>query len=158
MDKEKQKDYVRRVSQANKTELVAITFEIMLDGIDEAKEYLDEGNTDEFKLKLKTTGRFLSELMHALDFGASLSLQLLRLYEYVQRILISCEMSGCDRGLASARKVLAGLGAAFSEISSQDTSGCVMENAQPIYAGLTYGKGVLNEADMAAGTNRGFLA
>lgn len=33
----------------------------------------------------------------------------------------------------------------FEEIAKQDTSGPVMENSQQVYAGLTYGKGSLNE-------------
>ena len=45
------------------------------------------------------------------------------------------------------------------KISSEDTSAPIMENAQTIYAGLTYGKGSLNETYLnAQDYNRGFKA
>ena len=155
MDKEKQKDFARRVSQANKTQLVAITYDIILEIIKCAKE---ADNVDGFRAELKSAQKFLGELMRSLDFKYPISVNLLRIYEYVKVILVSSEISGENRGLDSAESVLIKLGSAFHEISSQDNSGAVMENAQQIVAGLTYGKGTLNEADMTAGANRGFLA
>ena len=158
MDKEKQKDFARRVSQANRTQLVAITYDIMLENIKCAYNSLENGKTEEFRAELKSAQKFLGELMRSLDFKYPISVNLLRIYEYVKVILVSSEISGENRGLDSAESVLAKLGSAFHEISSRDNSGAVMENTQQIVAGLTYGKGTLNEADMTAGANRGFLA
>ena len=158
MDRERQKDFVRRVSQANRTELVAITYEIILDNIDNAEKYLAEPAVPEYRQELKMAEKLLGELMRSLDYTYPIAAQLLQLYEYIQRILVASEISGCDKGLASVRNVLEKLKAAFLEISAQDDSGSVMENAQQIYAGLTYGKGTLNESDMSSGANRGFLA
>ena len=70
---------------------------------------------------------------------------------------ITSSFAGKDKGLDSAESVIGKLSSAFHEIASQDDSEAVMENTQQIVAGLTYGKGTLNEADMSAG-NRGFLA
>ena len=158
MDKEKQKVYAMRVSQANKTELVAVTFDIIVDNIESAATSLNSGNIEEFRSELKMGQRFLGELMRSLDFKYPISKELLRLYEYVQRILVGSDVSGTDKGLLSAKSVMEKLGSAFNEISIQDKSGSVMENSQQIYAGLTYGKGTLNEADMGAHSKRGFLA
>lgn len=157
MDKEKQINYTRRVSQANKTELVVITYDIMLDSISGA-EAVQASDLTEYRKCLKTAQRFLGELMHALDYRYELSKNLLQLYMYVQRILIASEISGTDRGLEDAKRVIAGLRKAFDEIVVQDTSGSVMENTQTIFAGLTYGRSSLNETDMNIGGNRGFLA
>lgn len=158
MDKEKQKDFARRVTQANRTQLVAVTYDIILEHLKCAKEYLVNGNKDEYRSELKSAGKFLAELMRSLDFKYPISVNLLRLYEYVQVVFVSSEISGENRGLENAENVLTKLGSAFATISKEDTSGPVMENTQQIVAGLTYGKGTLNEADMSSGTNRGFLA
>ena len=158
MNKEKQKDFARRVTQANKTQLVAITYDIILESIKCAKGYLEKGGRDEFRSEIKSAGRFLAELMRSLDFKYPISVNLLRLYEYIQVVLVSSEISGEDRGLESAEGILLKLGSAFEQIAGRDDSGPVMENTQQIFAGLTYGKGTLNESDVAAGTNRGFLA
>jgi flagellar protein FliS len=158
MTGEKQRDFARRVTQANKTELVAVTCDIIRENIDCAAECLKTGDVTGYRSELKSAGRFLAELIRSLDFRYPIAKDLLSIYEYVQRILVSSEISGKDRGLAGIRGIISRIGSAFEEIAPQDTSGSVMENSQQIYAGLTYGKGTLNEADMAAGTNRGFLA
>ena len=158
MDKEKQKDFARRVSQANRTQLVAITYDIILENIKCAYACLKDERTEEFRSELKSAQRFLAELMRSLDFKYPISVNLLRIYEYVKVIFVSSEISGENRGLESAEQVLSTLGNAFHEISAQDDSEAVMQNTQQIVAGLTYGKGTLNEADVTAGLNRGFLA
>ncbi|MBP5533581.1 MAG: flagellar protein FliS [Lachnospiraceae bacterium] len=157
MTKEKQKEFAMRVSQANKTELVAITYDIILENISCAKDALKKNDVEEFRTELKSAGRFLAELMHSLDYNYPISVNLLKIYEYVQKLFISSSFSGKDKGLDSAESVFSKLSSAFHEIAVQDDTGSVMENTQQIVAGLTYGKGTLNEADMSAG-NRGFLA
>jgi flagellar protein FliS len=157
MTKEKQKEFAMRVSQANRTELVAITYDIMLENISCAKESLKKNDIEGFRTELKSAGRFLAELMHSLDYNYPISVNLLKIYEYIQKIFISSSFAGKDKGLDSAESVIGKLSSAFHEIASQDDSEAVMENTQQIVAGLTYGKGTLNEADMSVG-NRGFLA
>ena len=158
MTGEKQRDFARRVTQANKTELVAVTCDIIIENIDCSLDFLKNDDVTGYRRELKSAQRFLAELIRSLDFRYPIAKDLLSIYEYVQRILVSSEISGKDRGLAGIRGIISRIGSAFEEIAPQDTSGSVMENSQQIYAGLTYGKGTLNEADMAAGTNRGFLA
>ena len=158
MTKEKQKEFAMRVSQANRTELVAITYDIIIENIKCAKESLKNNDIDAFRAELKSAGRFLAELMHSLDYNYPISVNLLKIYEYIQRVLISSGFAGKDKDLDSVESVLTKLSSAFHEISTQDDSAAVMENTQQIVAGLTYGKGTLNEADMSAGANRGFLA
>lgn len=158
MDKNRQKDFARRVSQANKTELVVITYDIIIEEIEDARAALAKESIDSARDALGSALRFLAEMMSVLDFRYGVAGQLMSLYEYVQRILVASRVSGTDRGLDSAQNVLAGLRGSFCAISSQDSSGAVMQNAQSIYAGLTYGRGSLNEMNMTDGTNRGFLA
>lgn len=158
MNRDRQKDFARRVSQANKTELVVITYDIIIGEIKEAEACAKEGNREGIREALAGAQRFLAEMMSSLDFRYGLAKRLMSLYEYVQRVLVASNVSGEDRGLADARRVLEGLRSSFNEIASQDSSGAVMENAQSVYAGLTYGRGSLNEMNMTDGTNRGFLA
>lgn len=158
MEKNKQKDFARRIAQANKTELVVITYDIILTEIDEAEAYLKAGQTEEFRHAMKQAQRFLGELMSALDFRYSLSVRLLSLYEYVQRILVKCDIRAEIGELDSAAGVIGGLREGFLQIADKDTSGAVMANSQSVFAGLTYGRGTLNEYNPSDGANRGFLA
>ena len=68
MDKEKQKDFARRVTQANKTELVSITCDIIIENIECASGFLGKGNTSEYRTELKQAQNFLGELIRSLDF------------------------------------------------------------------------------------------
>ena len=55
--------------------------------------------------------------------------------------------------------LIGNLKAAYEGIVSQDHSGPVMANVQKLYAGLTYGKGTLNEVSVnESGGNRGLYA
>lgn len=158
MDRNRQKDFARRVSQANKTELVVITYDIIISEINQAKACLTSGDREGVREALGSAQRFLAEMMSALDFRYGIAKRLMSLYEYVQRVLVASHVSGEDRGLEDAVNVLKGLRSSFAEIAAQDESGAVMENTQSVYAGLTYGRTSLNEMNMTDGTNRGFLA
>ena len=56
--------------------------------------------------------------------------------------------------LASCIKLLGSLKESFEKLAAQDESGPAMSNTQSVYAGLTYGKGTLNES--MSSDNRGF--
>jgi flagellar protein FliS len=44
----------------------------------------------------------------------------------------------------------------FARIASEDKDPSVMNNVEQVYAGLTYGKGGLNETSVGVSSNRGF--
>ena len=108
-------------------------------------------------MELKRVQGFLCELRGSLDFQFPVSYRLASLYRYVNEQLVKSITRKKDVGLASCERVLQGLKESFEEIAKQDTSGPVMENSQQVYAGLTYGKGSLNEVAIDPGTlGRGF--
>ncbi|MCR5432533.1 MAG: flagellar protein FliS [Lachnospiraceae bacterium] len=157
MTPEKSKEYARRISQANRTELTVIVYDITLQHLDDSIRSFDNGDIEDFRHSIKLAQRFLCELMSTLDLKIPLAISLLRLYEFVQRIMVHCDIAGTTDGLDAAVRILSRLKDSFSKISSLDTEGPVMENAETVYAGLTYGKGTLNETELHSG-NRGFLA
>ncbi|MCR5324173.1 MAG: flagellar protein FliS [Lachnospiraceae bacterium] len=159
MNKEKQKDFTMRITQANRTELVVITYDIIAEEIEEADRQYEAGNIDEYRRSVKSAQKFVADLMSALDYTYPISAELLRLYEYVQRLLIKSDVSGKPHELKSAENVIAGLRKAFAKLAESDDSAPLMENTQSVFAGLTYGKGSLNETDLDPNaSNRGFLA
>jgi len=81
------------------------------------------------------------------------------LYIYANKMLTKARVSGNAEPLADVTMVMDKLRAGFEGIKSQDTTGPVMQNVQQVYAGLTYGKGQLNEAFLnPQDYNRGFNA
>lgn len=159
MENEKRKAYTARISQANRSELVVIIYELMLDSIETAQNGFAAGDLELADKELKRAQGFLQEMRGSLDFKFEISANLASLYRYVNEQLAASIVRRKDVELDSCKRVLRGLMDSFEEVAKQDTSGPVMENTQQVYAGLTYGKGSLNEIaiDVSSGS-RGFRA
>ena len=157
MTQEQNKAYARRISQANRTELTVIVYDITLQHLNDCIISFKEGDLEGFRHSIKLAQRFLCELMSTLDLKIPLAVSLLSLYEFAQRINVRCDVSGTTDELDVVTGILSRLRDSFNKISEQDTEGPVMENTEPVFAGLTYGKGTLNETEIPSG-NRGFLA
>jgi flagellar protein FliS len=159
MTKELLQAYTARITQASKTELVVIIYEIMLIDIEEAQEAYQNKDTIAFVKAVKHAQLFLSELMGALDFKYDISRELMSLYIYVNKALITASIQKKPETLSKADSVLRKLMVGFQGICKEDISGPVMQNTQQLYAGFTYGKGVLNEVYIdPREQNRGFKA
>ena len=159
MTQEQIQAYTYRVSQASPCELVVIMYDIILDDVKNARMAKTAGNDKQYQADLTHAVKFVNELMDALDFSQPVSFRLMSLYIYVSKMLAKARVSGNCDSLSDVEMVIEKLRAGFDGIKMQDTSGPVMQNVQQVYAGLTYGKGTLNETYLnAQDYNRGFQA
>lgn len=156
MTRELKQEFTLRISQANKTQLITILYEMVLLYIDEAKEALDAENRMEYKSVIRKIRGCINELTGSLNFEYELAQNLLQLYLYVNRELVKASSHYDKENLEHIRKVIEQLHAAYKEIEVQDTSGPVMGNTQTVYAGLTYGRNTLTENISDSSSNRGF--
>ncbi len=157
MDREKTKAYASRICEANRSELVVIIYELILDSIGTAREALADGDRETADTELKRAQGLLREMRGSLDFQYGISRRLAMLYRYVNEQLARSIAARRDIGLDSCERVIGGLKESFEQIARQDTSGAVMDSSQHVYAGLTYGKGRLNEVAVDVhGTGRDF--
>lgn len=137
--------YTARISQASRTELVVIIYEIILSDIKAAQKAYESGNIAEYTKELKSAGRFLNELMGTLDYNYEISLDLMSLYIFVNKAISTATFNKNPEMLDGAASILCKLMEGFKEVCKSDNSGSLMKNTQQLYAGLTYGKGSLNE-------------
>lgn len=159
MEKELAKNFAARITQASRTELIVIMYEVLLSDIATAREYFQKGEKDKYSHAIKHGQKFLNELMGALDYQYEISLNLMSLYIFVNKELVEALYQGNIKALDEAEEVLRILLEGFSGIASQDKSGPVMTNTGQLYAGLTYGKGTLNETYVDPNqASRGFMA
>ncbi len=159
MEKGRLQEFTFRVTQASRTELIVIMYDVILSDTKEARRVLSDGDTVGYERELKHAGRFMNELMGALDYQYDISYELLSLYSFVNKTLVRACVSRDASLLDAADDVIWGLRASFYEVSKQDTEGPVMRNTEQVYAGLTYGKNSLNESLLDPnGTKRGFMA
>ena len=158
MQKEAVQAFTARITQASKSELIVILYEMILTEIKEAEEAFERKDMEAFDKELKQAQKYLGELMAALDYRYKLAYELANLYQYVNERIINAMIRKKPDSLKSAVSVLQKLLTGFEGVSREDTSGPMMRNTQQLYAGLTYGKGTLNETYIDPNDgNRGFI-
>jgi flagellar protein FliS len=158
MQKEAVQAFTARITQASKSELIVILYEMILMEIKEAEEAFEREDMEVFDKELKQAQKYLGELMAALDYRYKLAYELANLYQYVNERIINAMIRKKPDSLESAVSVLQKLLTGFEGVSREDTSGPMMRNTQQLYAGLTYGKGTLNETYIDPNDgNRGFI-
>lgn len=155
MTDEAKKNFTMRITQANKSGLVVILYEMYLTYLEDA--FQTEADRAKFRENIRKARSCINELMNSLNFEYELSYQLLRLYVYVNKEMAAADVRGSSEPLHVCRRIMSRLMEAYREISREDRSAPVMEHTQTVYAGLTYGKGKLTESLVHEG-NRGFLA
>lgn len=142
MTKDEIKEFSMRIAQSNKTQLVVISYEIIVNYIESAQSSEDE---KDFIFNIQKAQQFLNDLTSALDYSYEISYDLLSLYSYANRCFVKsiAKKQQCD--LDTVKNMMLKLRESFEKVSKEDKSGPVIKNVEPVYAGMTYGKNSLNE-------------
>lgn len=156
MTKELKQEYTLRITQANKTQLITILYEMILLYLDEAKEALKAEEKTVYKNTIRKIRGCMNELTASLHFEYELAQNLLQLYLYINRELVQASIHYETENLNHVEAVIKELHKAYQQLETQDTSGPVMGNTQTVYAGLTYGRNTLTESITDPSANRGF--
>lgn len=158
MTKEKIQDYTRRISNANRSQIIVIVYEMAGEYIEQAINYYDSGDNEAWINEGHQAMKCVEHLMNALNDGYPLASDLFKFYSHIYReISLSLALKDKDRlkNVADKLGIMAG---AFKEVAGSDETESVMQNSQAVYAGLTYGKNQLNEDLFEGNGNRGFMA
>ena len=154
MDREAIKTYSYRISQATRSELVVIVYDIIRDYL---KDAVSTSDNAVFKEKLHMAMRGIDQLITGLDMQYELSGNLYVLYNYMKRTLIGAQVSYDKNVVNSIYDMLGQLRQSFYEVSRQDNSAPLM-NTEKVYSGLTYSKyGAGNETASDTLINRGYM-
>ena len=156
MRKEKKQEFTLRITKANKTQMIVILYDMVLEYLKDSLESLEKEEFKEFKWNIDRTKDCLDELLNSLNFQYEIAGILRGLYFFYKRELSTAAVYRSKEKILSVMEMIQELKESYEKISCEDTSAPVMENAQTIYAGLTYGKGNLNVNLSDQGTNRGF--
>ncbi len=147
--------YTLRISQANRSELTVILYEMLLSYIDDVKKAHTNKDRAAFREGIRKANGCVKELLASLDYSYEISYGLSNLYLYVSRELALVDVRNRPEGLEAVEMVIKGLCESFRKVSEQDKSDALMHNTQAVYAGLTYGKSDLNESLYSQGGSRG---
>ncbi len=151
MTDEKKKEFTLKITQANRTRIVVLTYELALTYIEDAKNAADR---EEFTRGVQHAKSCIDQLRGVLDYSQEIALYLYRIYNYVSLVLDRAMIRNNAELLDEAAGLLSKLHDAFDKIAEEDHSAPEMKNIETVYSGLTYGRSGIQE-NVASG-NRGF--
>ena len=137
MTKEQIQVYTKRITQANTSGLAVILYELTSIYIEEGKTAYKAGRAEEIVLLFLY---FIENL-------------------FINKQLLLSIVKKQPVNLDECAGYLNKLRTSFEKLAETDTEEPLMEHVQQVYAGLTYGRGYLNESvDPAGDPNRGLKA
>ncbi|MCR5792893.1 MAG: flagellar protein FliS [Lachnospiraceae bacterium] len=167
MDTKKFQEYSARITQASRSQLVVITFEIIIESIRDAMVSYNKNDIAAFQKELNRGKLLINEKIGALDMQYDISKELFQIYEYCGRMIAEAFVKGTsavspkleEDKLNRVISIMERLKSSFEQVAKQDESGPVMKNTQKLYAGLTYSRKSLNEVFVNVNeASRGFKA
>lgn len=157
MDREQRMVYTRRITQSNPSEIIAILYEIFFTYLEDGERAIESKNLAQAREEIRHASMVVQHLKKALNFQYEISAQLYALYDFTQRALEKSNYRANVDGIEEAKKIMIPLQEAFQQTAKKDQSKSVMQHTQTVVAGMTYGRGTLNETTVYE-NNRGFLA
>ncbi|WP_113672799.1 flagellar export chaperone FliS [Vallitalea guaymasensis] len=152
------KTYQNKIINANREQLLIITYELFMSEIDKSIEAINNEDEDTFNQCMTKVHKLHRELTDTLDMSYEISRYLLSLYIYMNKKLIEASIQFNIEPLTEVKKLANILLDGFKEAAKGQNSKLLIKNSQKLYAGLTYGKGTLNETIINEVESRGFKA
>ena len=158
MTQEKKQEYTLRITQANKTQMITILYEMVLDYIGDAMEAMATSDRELVGRNLGYAQNCIDELIRSVNLKVDLGKMLHKIYIFSKKELMLAGINMNMQRLCRVQQNFKSLHNAYKEIEKVDTSEPTMGNIQTVYAGLTYGRHSLNESVAASSMNRGYKA
>ena len=159
MTQEAKSAFTKRISQANKSEIIVSLYEILFTYLGDAGKALSgEKDYRTANEALRHASMVLEHLKNALNFKYEISYQLFPIYVFGQEEIAKAMYSGDAGRVRTTERILRPLQDAFIEVAKQDTTESVMQNTEKLVAGYTYGRSDINETMADYNSSRGFFA
>ncbi len=158
MTLEKKQEFTLKISEANKTQMITIIYEMVIYYLDEAIDNIGIGRKDDAIKSLMRAQNCIDELIRSLNLDYELAKNLYQIYIFSKKELVVASATYSIHRIWRVLKNFKNLHDAYEELEKEDTSERLMGNTQKVYAGLTYGRYSLNENVTAQSYNRGLMA
>lgn len=156
MNNAMKQEFTKRITNANKSELIVILCDMFDIYISDAKQAFEDNDLNSFHANIQNGRAVLSELINSLDRSYEVANNIYSLYRYIERLLIEADIRNEKTPLIPARNILLKLNESYASISLLDPSPAVMQNTETVFAGMTYGKDSINESSYSK-ANRGYF-
>lgn len=158
MTKETIQNFTYRITQANKTQMIVILYDIAITYIKDAVSDIEKADFAGFRNEVDHIRNTIRELMNSVDTSIEIGHNLLKLYIFCSGELTKAYLDYDKSALLHVMSILSKLKEAYAQISEQDKSAPVMQHTESIYNGFTYNKNLKNETLVGKDLNRGILA
>ena len=155
MTKEQINEYTLRISQANRSQIVVILYDMAIQYIDDGIEAVRESDHEKLRENCGHAGRVVSDLIGALDYSYELALALRQCYVYIQSQISMAVIKNSEDQLLKAEEMLKKLRESFEKVAQEDTTKPLMSNTESVYAGFTYGKSAVYDS-LTTEVSRGY--
>ncbi|MGN0151883.1 MAG: hypothetical protein ACI39Q_05360 [Wujia sp.] len=156
MTKEQIREFTLRTTQENHSGLILVLCDIERVYISDAIAAYDE-DVDCYMKNMELAKRAHNELMSCFDPADPRGRSVLNVLRFIYGKLVASTVRRSPQDIDRCVVMLDTLRVGFEHLHEIDTDGPVMQNTHRVYAGLTYGKGVLNENALGVDySSRGF--
>jgi flagellin-specific chaperone FliS len=148
--------YILRISQASPTGLVVISFELIL-------EFLNESMQGDFRENIQKAKEGIEQLIQSLDFSVPLSHDFYDIYNYCYKLLCDVHFSSDKETACNTVKevieLMEMLLIGWRDCAEKADTAETAEGGVPkVYTGLTYGKDGLANEYIDEDKDRGYMA
>jgi flagellin-specific chaperone FliS len=149
--------YTYRISQASTAQLVVITMELAESYIKDAVSA--HNDAEEYRLHIDKAKDAVMQLIRGLNFDIPLAQDFYEIYQYLYKLLTEAYFGLKTKPAGEALSLIDTLLTGWKEAASVEAAAAtvITEQSPQVYAGLTYGRGGLEEY-VAQDESRGFKA
>lgn len=156
MTKEQIQEFTLRTSQANHSGLILVLFDIVHVYMEDALKAYNQDNINAYLKNIELAKKAHNELMDCINSSDALGRRVLAILRFIYKKMVESSVKRIPQELDRCDEMMDNLRVCFVRLHELDDDGPIMRNTHQVYAGLTYGKGVLNESVQGAYSNRGF--
>lgn len=157
MTKEQKQEFTLRITGANKSEMIVILCDMFAVYCEDAVQACEKNDFTEFHNSLRRARNVLCELINSLDRSYDVANRIYEIYRFMERQLIQANVKQSAEPIPDVIRLIQKLNTGYRVVSKEDSSPTIMQNAETVYTGMTYGKNDLCNNSNAV-SNRGFFA
>lgn len=159
MTNEQIKEFTLRTSSANHTGLMLILFDMEKIYVEDALLAYSNNEIDDYLRNMDLAKKTHNELMSGIEPTDELGKRYLSILRFIYSKQINSCVKRVPDELDRCQRMMDNLREGFRHLNELDNEEPVMKNTHKVYAGLTYGKGTLNESVQGTDySSRGFKA
>ena len=146
MTKEQIQEFTRRISQENHSGLILVLCDMEHVYIHDALVAYEQGDFDAYLKNAELAKQCMHELITCFSSQDKLGRQVISIFRFLYGKLVRSVVQKKPDELDRCAGMVDNLRVGFEHLHTLDKEDPVMQNTHQVYAGLTYGKGTLQES------------